>query len=116
MHRRAAAPPARVPLPVAARRAGAMRAEIRHRRARTNLRLEGWQILKATWRDSGTNNLSLIAAGTAFWGFAAIAPMLAATVLTYGIISTPATLANNIHGLFGVLPRDAAALIADQLA
>lgn len=82
----------------------------------TILRLDGWNVIKATWRESGTNNISLIAAGTAFWGFAAIAPLLAATVLTYGIISTPDTLAKNIRDLFGVLPRDAARLIADQLA
>lgn len=82
----------------------------------TILRLDGWAVVKATWSDSGANNLSLIAAGTAFWGFAAIAPLLAATVLTYGLVSTPATLSANIRDLFGVLPRDAAALIADQLA
>ncbi|WP_404711765.1 YihY/virulence factor BrkB family protein [Sphingomonas sp. MMS24-J13] len=82
----------------------------------TILRLDGWNVLKATWNDSGANNLSLIAAGTAFWGFAAIAPLLAATVLTYGLVATPATLSENIKDLFGVLPRDAAALIADQLA
>jgi membrane protein len=82
----------------------------------TILRLDGWNVVKATWSDGGANNLSLIAAGTAFWGFAAIAPLLAATVLTYGLVSTPATLSANIRDLFGVLPRDAAALIADQLA
>ncbi len=82
----------------------------------TILRVDGWNVVKATWTDSRTNNLSLIAAGTAFWGFAAIAPLLAATVLTYGIVSTPETLSKNIRDLFGVLPRDAAHLIADQLA
>ncbi|WP_174286538.1 YihY/virulence factor BrkB family protein [Sphingomonas bacterium] len=81
----------------------------------TILRHDGWSVLKATWADAGTNNLSLIAAGTAFWGFAAIVPLLAATVLTYGLIATPTSVAANIHGLFGVLPRDAATLIGDQL-
>ena len=82
----------------------------------TILRHDGWAVLKATWTDSGTDNISLIAAGTAFWGFAALAPMLAATVLAYGIFATSETVSANIQGLFGVLPRDAASLIADQLA
>ena len=82
----------------------------------TILRHDGWRIAKATWADAGSDNLSLIAAGTAFWGFAAIVPLLAATVLTYGLVATPASVSANIHGLFGVLPRDAAHLIGDQLA
>ena len=82
----------------------------------TILRHDAWPVVKATWADAGTDNLSLIAAGTAFWGFAAIVPLLAATVLTYGLIATPVTVAENIKGLFGVLPRDAAHLIADQLS
>lgn len=80
------------------------------------LRHEAWPILKATWADGSAHNLSLIAAGTAFWGFTAIAPLLAATVLTYGLLATPETVSANIRGLFGVLPREAAALIGDQLA
>lgn len=79
------------------------------------LRHDWKAVLSQTWTDSGTDNIGLIAAGTAFWGFAAIAPLLAAIVLSYGLFSTPETVADNIRSLFGVLPRDAAALIADQL-
>jgi membrane protein len=82
----------------------------------TILRHDWKNVLKATWTDSGTDNLSLIAAGTAFWGFAALAPLLAAVVLSYGLFATPETVTGNIRSLFGVLPRDAASLIADQLA
>ena len=82
----------------------------------TILRHEWWSVVKETWAESNNDNVSLIAAGTAFWGFAAIAPILAATVLTYGIFATPEVITANIRGLFGVLPRDAASLIADQLA
>lgn len=82
----------------------------------TILRHDWKSVLKATWTDSGTDNLSLIAAGTAFWGFAALAPLLAAVVLCYGLFATPVTVTENIRSLFGVLPRDAASLIADQLA
>jgi membrane protein len=82
----------------------------------TILRHEWMSVARETWAESNNDSISLIAAGTAFWAFAAIAPLLAATVLTYGIFATPEIVSSNIRSLFGVLPRDAAALIADQLA
>lgn len=81
----------------------------------TILRHDWKGVLKATWAGGQADNLSLIAAGTAFWGFAAIAPVLAAVVLSYGLFASPETVTHNIRELFGVLPRDAASLIADQL-
>lgn len=79
------------------------------------LRADWKQVLSRTWTTSENDNISLIAAGTAFWVFAAIAPLLGAIVLSYGLFATPETLADDIRDLFGVLPRDAAALIADQM-
>jgi YihY family inner membrane protein len=81
----------------------------------TILRHDWAGVLRQTWADSGTDNIGLIAAGTAFWGFASIAPLLGAIVLSYGLIATPDVVADNIRSLFGILPRDAAKLIADQL-
>jgi YihY family inner membrane protein len=81
----------------------------------TILRHDWKGVLGQTWTDSGTDNINLIAAGTAFWGFAAIAPILAGVVLSYGLFAPPDVVADNIRSLFGVLPRDAAKLIADQL-
>jgi len=82
----------------------------------TILRHDWRAVLKATWAESSRDNVSLVAAGTAFWGFTALAPMLAATVLTYGLFANPQTVASNISSLFRMLPRDAAALIAHQLS
>lgn len=81
----------------------------------TILRHDWKAVLRQTWTDSASDNVGLIAAGTAFWGFASIAPLLGAIVLSYGLFATPETVADNIRGLFGVLPHDAANLIADQL-
>ena len=81
----------------------------------TIVRKDWKAVLKQTWADSGKDNIGLIAAGTAFWGFASIAPLLGAVVLSYGLFATPELVAANIRELFGVLPRDAAALISDQL-
>jgi len=82
----------------------------------TILRHDWRAVLKDTWAESSRDNVSLVAAGTAFWGFAALAPILAATVLTYGLFASAETVASNISALFRLLPRDAAELIADQLS
>ena len=71
---------------------------------------------RRTWAETGDDNISLIAAGTAFYVFAAIVPLLGAIVLSYGLFADPSTVDSNIRALFGVLPRDAASLIGDQLA
>lgn len=71
--------------------------------------------LRATWTQAGEDNLSLIGAGAAFYAFSSIAPVLAATVLTYGLVASPDTVRANIEGLFATLPRDAASLIGGQL-
>lgn len=82
----------------------------------TILRHDWRSVIKETWAESTRDNISLVAAGTAFWGFAAIAPILAAIVLTYGIVATPETVSANIRSLFSMMPPDAAKLISEQLA
>ena len=77
---------------------------------------EWWKVLKRTWAEAGDDNIGLIAAGTAFYGFAAIVPLLASVVLIYGLVADTATVVANIRGLFNVLPDDAARVIGDQLA
>lgn len=74
-----------------------------------------WKVLKRTWTEAGEDNIGLIAAGTAFYGFAAIVPLLASIVLIYGLVADTATVVANIRALFHVLPDDAARLIGDQL-
>jgi membrane protein len=72
-------------------------------------------VLARTWKEAGDDNVGLLAAGVAFYAFLAFVPLLAATVLVYGLAAEPETVAEHIRKLFGVLPEDAAALIGDQL-
>jgi membrane protein len=74
-----------------------------------------WAVLVRTWKEAGDDNVGLLAAGVAFYAFLSIVPLLAATVLVYGLAAEPETVAEHIRALFGVLPEDAAALIGDQL-
>ncbi len=78
--------------------------------------LKDWRkVLVRTWKEAGDDNVGLLAAGVAFYAFLAFVPLLAATVLVYGLMAEPETVAAHIRQLFGVLPEDAAALIGDQL-
>jgi membrane protein len=78
--------------------------------------LKDWRdVIVRTWKESGDDNVGLLAAGVAFYAFLAFVPLLAATVLVYGLAAEPETVAEHIRQLFGVLPEDAAALIGDQL-
>lgn len=72
-------------------------------------------VLKRVWKEIGEDNIGLIAAGAAFYTFSAIIPLLAATVLTYGLVADAATVSANIQALFDLLPADAARLVSEQL-
>ena len=77
----------------------------------------GWKdVLLRSWREAGTDNISLIASGVAFCAILALVPMLGAVVLSYGLFATPQTVVDNVRTLMEVMPTDAAQLIGEQLA
>ena len=76
----------------------------------------GWfQILKRTYAESNKDNVSIVAAGVAFYAFLAFVPLLGALVLTYGLVADPASVMSHVQGLTSVMPADAAKLIGEQL-
>lgn len=78
--------------------------------------LNAWRdVLVRSWKEAGDDNVGLLAAGVAFYAFLAVVPLLAATVLVYGLAVEPATVAEHIRALFSLLPRDVAFLVGDQL-
>ncbi|PXA88610.1 YihY/virulence factor BrkB family protein [Nostoc sp. 3335mG] len=77
----------------------------------------GWKdVLLRAWRESGQDNIGLIASGVAFCAVLAMVPMLGAVVLSYGIIATPAAVVEHVQSLTSMMPADAARLIGEQLA
>ena len=78
-------------------------------------RRDWWGTLRRAYTASNDDNLGLIAAGTAFYAFSSIAPILAASVLSYGLIADAQTVQANIRTLFDLLPADAARLIGQQM-
>ena len=76
----------------------------------------GWkEIAFRTWKESSKDNVSLVAAGVAFYAFLALVPLLGATVLTYGLVASPDTVLHNVQSMATTLPKDVAKLIGDQL-
>lgn len=77
---------------------------------------EGWlAVLRRTWEETGKDNIGLIAAGIAFYAFAAIVPLLGAVVLSYGLFAEPETVRSNVEHVFAAVPREAATIITEQL-
>lgn len=74
-----------------------------------------WAIAKRSWKESSRDNVNLIAAGVAFYAFLAFVPLLAAAVLTYGLVAEPASVVQHMGQLTSVMPQDAAGLIGEQL-
>ncbi len=82
-----------------------------------------WQHPWTAWRAIlirvytmvGYHNLTLMAAGVAFYAFLSFVPLLGAIVMTYGLIADPSTVARHMETIFELVPADAARLISDQL-
>jgi membrane protein len=66
---------------------------------------------KRTWDD----NVALVSAGVAFYGFFALLSLLGLIVLLYGFFADPLTVIEQMRKLTAILPPDVVILIGDQL-
>src|SRR5438445_12797199 len=81
------------------------------------------QIPRLGWRDiffrvkseMDHDNLFIVVAGVAFYGFLAIFPVIAALVSIYGLITSSVELEKHLQSIETVLPLEAAGVINDQL-
>jgi membrane protein len=72
-------------------------------------------IVARTYKRIWDDNVGLVAAGVAFYGFFALLSLLALIVLVYGFFADPMTAIEHIRTLTAVLPTDVAFIIGDQL-
>lgn len=72
-------------------------------------------ILKRTYKRIWDDNVGLVAAGVAFYGFFALLSLLGLIVLVYGLAADPFTVIEHMRALTAVLPTDVAFIIGDQL-
>ena len=74
-----------------------------------------WDVARRVKDDVAADNVSMIAAGAAFFGLLALFPALAAAVAFYGLMTDPATVGAHLDLLSGFVPGDARAIIDEQL-
>src|SRR3954451_17439741 len=72
-------------------------------------------ILARTYKRTWDDNVALVSAGVAFYGFFAFLSLLCLIVITYGFVAEPKTVIDHMGKLTAVLPTDVAVLIGDQL-
>src|SRR6476469_2380788 len=72
-------------------------------------------ILKRTYKRTWDDNVGLVAAGVAFYGFFALLSLLGLIVLVYGFVADPVTVIEHMQALTAILPSDVAFVIGDQL-
>jgi len=71
--------------------------------------------LAGVWRALGRDNISIMAAGIAYYAMLSIFPGMSALVLAYGLVADPLAIGRHVAALTGVLPAEALKLLADQL-
>lgn len=82
----------------------------------TEIPRRGWfQVVRRAWREAGTDQVPLLAAGVAFYAFLALFPALIASVMIYGLVRDPADVRQQVASLSDTLPADAASLLTTQL-
>lgn len=73
------------------------------------------QIVSRTWQRTWIDNVGLVAAGVAFYGFLAFVPLLGLIVLAYGALADVQTVVANLQTITHFLPPDVAKLVSEQL-
>ena len=82
----------------------------------TEIPPKGWlQIAKRGWKEASADQVPLLAAGVAFFGFLALFPALIAFTLIWGLVADPAQVSQQAGGLLSALPPDARSLMEGQL-
>lgn len=77
----------------------------------------GWRDILLRVKDEvSKDNLSVLSAGVGFYSLLAIFPALAAAVSIYGMVLDPRGVEQQVSMVIGILPREAGAIITDQLA
>jgi membrane protein len=68
------------------------------------------------WNGIGTDNISLVAAGCAFYALLAIVPSLSALVVLYGLIADPAQVQEQVAGTSGLIPAEVQDILVKELS
>jgi membrane protein len=75
-----------------------------------------WDITKRVFQSISEDNVSLMAAGLAFYAMLSLTPAFTALIALYGLVFDPAQVQQQIATMESFIPPEAAKLIGDQLA
>ena len=76
---------------------------------------KGWKdILWRVWEEQSKDNISMIAAGVAYYAILALFPAIAAAVSLYGLVANPGTIESQFDTLAGFLPGEALGVLKEQ--
>ena len=82
----------------------------------TDVPKQGWRdVLARTKQQINEDNLSVVAAGVAFYAFVAVVPAIVVLVALYGLIADPTTVTDQVTALARFLPGEVVPLLQDQL-
>jgi membrane protein len=82
----------------------------------TQIPPRGWgDVVKRAFKESGADNVSVLAGGVAFFAFLALFPALIAALTLYGLIADPALVTQQIDSVASALPAPTRDLISTQL-
>ncbi|MEO6569046.1 MAG: YihY/virulence factor BrkB family protein [Opitutaceae bacterium] len=88
----------------------------RHADKPTEVPAQGWlDILTRTKDQLSEDNLSIVAAGVAFYAFVAVVPALGALIGIYALVADAGQIAEHISVLARVVPGEVMPLLEDQL-
>ncbi|MGC4938149.1 YihY/virulence factor BrkB family protein [Kribbella sp. DT2] len=74
-----------------------------------------WQVVRRAWKEAKADQVPLMAAGVAFFGFLALFPAVAAAVLTYGLVADPSQIRNQANELGSAMPAAGRDLLLQQI-
>lgn len=95
---------------------GATNERGREAQSPTQIPRRGWKdILLRVKAEITNDNMSIIAAGVAFYLLLAIVPAMAAFVAIYGLFADPQSISSHLDSLGTILPTDARNMLEEQL-
>jgi membrane protein len=74
-----------------------------------------WQVAERVFTESSRDNLSVVAAGCAFYALFAIFPAISALISLYGLVADPANVEQSFGMLGYVLPQQAYDIVIEQI-
>lgn len=74
-----------------------------------------WAILKRTWREIHDDNVTIVAAGVAFFTLLAVFPLITACLSIYGLFADPSEVENLTQSVNSVLPAQAWEILHGQI-